>query len=48
MPFSELLYISDEDRYEESSRVPAGKRTASISGTEVRENYLHHGGQLPG
>jgi sulfate adenylyltransferase len=48
MPFSELLYIPEEDRYEESSRIPEGKRTASISGTEVRESYLRRGRQLPG
>ncbi|MCA1816344.1 MAG: bifunctional sulfate adenylyltransferase/adenylylsulfate kinase [Acidobacteria bacterium] len=47
MPFSELLYIPEEDRYEESSRIPEGKRTASISGTEVREQYLQRGRQLP-
>jgi sulfate adenylyltransferase len=47
MPFSELLYIPEEDRYEESSRIPEGKRTASISGTEVRESYLQRGRQLP-
>ncbi len=48
MPFSELLYIPEEDRYEESSRIPEGKRTASISGTEVREQYLQRGRSLPG
>lgn len=47
MPFSELLYIPDEDRYEESTRIPEGKRTTSISGTEVRENYLQRGRALP-
>jgi len=47
MPFSELLYIPEEDRYEESTRIPEGKRTASISGTEVRENYLRRGRALP-
>jgi sulfate adenylyltransferase len=47
VPFSELLYIPEEDRYEESSRIPEGKRTASISGTEVRERYLQRGRQLP-
>lgn len=47
MPFSELLYLPEEDRYEESSRIPEGKRTASISGTEVRESYLQRGLQLP-
>jgi len=47
MPFSELVYIPEEDRYEESTRIPEGKRTASISGTEVREQYLQRGRQLP-
>src|SRR6185437_1312573 len=47
MPFSELLYIPEEDRYEESTRIPEGKHTASISGTEVRENYLQRGRALP-
>ena len=47
IPFSELIYIPDEDRYEEASRIPAGTRTASISGTEVRQNYLQRGRALP-
>ena len=47
VPFSELVYLPDEDRYEETSRVPAGTRTASISGTQVRESYLNQGRPLP-
>lgn len=47
IPFSELVYLPEEDRYEESSRVPAGKRTASLSGTEVRERFLQRGMTLP-
>jgi sulfate adenylyltransferase len=47
MPFSELLYLPEEDRYEESSRIAAGRRTASISGTQVREQYLQRGRSLP-
>jgi len=47
VPFSELMYIPDEDRYEERSRIPDGTRVASISGTEVREQYLQQGRQLP-
>jgi sulfate adenylyltransferase len=47
LPFSELLYIPEEDRYEESSRIAEGQRTASISGTEVREQYLQRGRELP-
>ncbi len=47
LPFSELLYLPEDDRYEESSRIPAGKRTVSLSGTEVRRDYLQRGRQLP-
>lgn len=47
MPFSELLYLPDEDRYEEADKLPEGAQTASISGTQVRENYLGKGKQLP-
>lgn len=47
MLFSELLYLPDEDRYEEVSRIPKDKRTASITGTKVREDYLGRGRPLP-
>jgi sulfate adenylyltransferase len=47
VPFSELVYLPDEDRYEETSRVPASTRTASISGTQVRDQYLNAGRALP-
>ncbi len=48
IPFSELTYLPDEDRYEEVSKIPAGAKTASISGTQVRDDYLNKGKQLPG
>ena len=48
VPFSELLYLPDEERYEEVSQIPPGIRTASISGTQVREQYLNQGRTLPG
>ena len=47
LPFSELIYLPAEDRYEEVSRIPNGTRTTSISGSEVRENYLQRGRTLP-
>ncbi|MEO6326194.1 MAG: bifunctional sulfate adenylyltransferase/adenylylsulfate kinase [Thermoanaerobaculia bacterium] len=47
VPFEELVYLPDEDRYEESSRVPAGARTLSLSGTQVRDEYLSAGRPLP-
>ena len=47
VPFKELVYLPDDDRYEEVSTVPAGVRTASISGTQVRDEYLANGKVLP-
>ncbi|HID87281.1 MAG TPA: bifunctional sulfate adenylyltransferase/adenylylsulfate kinase, partial [Anaerolineae bacterium] len=47
IPFHNLVYLPDEGRYEELSKVPAGVRTAFISGTEVREEYLNNGRPLP-
>ncbi len=45
--FQELVYLPDEDRYEEVSKIPTGTKTASISGTQVREEYLNNGKFLP-
>jgi sulfate adenylyltransferase len=47
IPFQQLVYLPDEDRYEEVSKIPAGAKTADISGTQVREEYLGRGRQLP-
>ena len=35
VPFKEFVYLPEEDRYEESSRIAPGTPTASISGTQV-------------
>ena len=47
VPFSELVYLPDEERYEEVSKVSSAVRTASISGTQVRDEYLAGGKKLP-
>ena len=47
VPFQELVYLPEEERYEEISKIPAQARTASISGTQVREDYLNSGKALP-
>jgi sulfate adenylyltransferase len=47
VPFSELVYLPDESRYEEVSKISAETPTASISGTQVREEYLNNGRELP-
>jgi sulfate adenylyltransferase len=46
-PFHELLYLPEEERYEEVSKIKDQSRTASISGTQVREDYLNKGRTLP-
>src|SRR5688500_7294982 len=48
LPFSEMVYLPDEDRYEEVARVKPRTRTASLSGTQVRDEYLRRGRALPG
>ena len=45
--FKELLYLADEERYEEQNKVPEGARVFNISGTQVREDYLAKGKTLP-
>ncbi len=47
VPFKELVYLPDEDRYVESDQVDVDARTASISGTQVRVDYLGNGKKLP-
>ena len=47
VPFSELVYLPDEERYEEVSKLPPDAITASISGTQIREEYLINGKALP-
>lgn len=45
--FQELVYLPDEQRFEEVSKVAAHTQTASLSGTQVREDYLNKGRLLP-
>jgi sulfate adenylyltransferase len=45
--FKELVYLADEERYEEGPMVPDGASIFSISGTQVREDYLAKGNLLP-
>jgi sulfate adenylyltransferase len=47
LPFRELVYLLEEERYEEVSHMPGQARTISISGTQVREEYLNNGRKLP-
>lgn len=47
VPFSELVYVAEEDRYVESDQVPPGATVHNISGTQVRDDYLAQGLPLP-
>lgn len=47
VPFRELVYLPAEGRYEQMDRVPRDIQIASISGTQVRNDYLAAGRALP-
>jgi len=47
VPFLNMVFLPDEGRYVEASEVPEGAKTATISGTQVREQYLNRGRELP-
>lgn len=45
--FRELVYHPNNKRYEEASAADAGASGITISGTQVREEYLNKGRELP-
>jgi len=47
VPFQEMVYLPDRDDYLPRDKVPTGAKTYSISGTQVREEYLAKGKPLP-
>lgn len=47
VPFRELVYDEDHDRYEEATNLPTSAKVRSLSGTQVRDEYLAKGRQLP-
>lgn len=47
VPFRELVYDEDHDRYDEASNLPHGAKVRSLSGTQVRDEYLAKGRSLP-
>ncbi len=46
VPFREMVYLEDEDRFEEANKVGRGVRVRSLSGSEVRA-HLAEGRPLP-
>jgi sulfate adenylyltransferase len=47
VPFQMLVYLPDEQRYVPVDKVPEGANVSSISGTQVRDEYLAKGRLLP-
>lgn len=47
LAFNEFVYLPEQDAYEEVSRLQETTPTASLSGTEVRKDYLETGRPLP-
>lgn len=47
LPFENIVYLPDENRYELASKVPEGANVAAISGKQVRDDYLAKGLPLP-
>jgi sulfate adenylyltransferase len=47
VPFEEMVYLPQEDRYEEASSAPSHVPKMSLNGTQVREEFLNKGRLLP-
>ncbi len=47
VPFNEVVYLPEQDQYVEVMNVPTDTRQLSLSGSEIREQYLNRGRQLP-
>jgi len=47
VPFQELIYFPDTDRYDTAVSDAASSNGLTISGTQVREDYLNRGRKLP-
>ncbi len=46
VPFQNMVYLENEDRYVAEDEIPAGARTLNISGTELRRR-LAEGREIP-
>jgi sulfate adenylyltransferase len=47
IPFRRLSYLPEHDRYAEESEIPSNSKVYSLSGTQVRDEYLANGKVLP-
>jgi len=47
VPFQWMVYLPDDEQYRPVDQVPEGAKVNTISGTQVREDYLSKGKLLP-
>ena len=47
IPFKELVYLEEQERYVEQGQEPKNAKVLTLSGTQVREDYLAKGHYLP-
>lgn len=47
LSFDEFVYLPDEQRYEEVTKISRGARIKTLSGSQAREDYLNQGKLLP-
>ena len=47
LTFDEMVYLPEENRYEEISKISKNTEFSALSGTEVREEFLYKGKPLP-
>jgi len=47
VPFQWMVYLPDDDDYVTADQVPEGAKVSTISGTQVRDDYLAKGVSLP-
>jgi sulfate adenylyltransferase len=45
--FDEMLYLPDENRFEEKSKISKNAAARTLSGTQIREEFLYQGKALP-
>jgi len=45
--FEEMVYLPEEDLFEEKSKIGSNVKTLSLSGSQIREDFLYKGIQLP-
>jgi len=47
IPFKELVYLEEQEKYVEQGQEPKNAKVLTLSGTQVREDYLAKGHYLP-